>query len=145
MQPIVELLRRSRGIRLGLACLALAATAAASPSALHASLASRAATPVALRGEASWYGKAFHGQRTASGEVYDMHALTAAHPELPLGSRLLVRNLNNGRSVQVRVNDRGPAVADRVLDLSYEAARKLGAIADGIIPVEMRVLARPRK
>jgi rare lipoprotein A len=89
-------------------------------------------------GAASWYGKEFHGHRTASGEIYDMNQLTAAHPALPLGSRVLVTNLNNGRSVQVRVNDRGPVVAGRILDLSYAAARRLRAISDGEIPVLAR-------
>lgn len=92
-------------------------------------------------GEASWYGRQHHGKPTASGETYDMHKLTAAHPTLPLGTRILVTNLDNGRTVEVRVNDRGPFVSGRVLDLSYAAARKLGAIGDGIIPVGLKVVA----
>jgi rare lipoprotein A len=92
-------------------------------------------------GEASWYGRQHHGKRTASGEVYDMHQLTAAHRTLPLGTRVLVTNLDNGRTVEVRINDRGPFVARRVLDLSYAAARRLGAVGDGVIPVGLKVLA----
>ena len=72
-----------------------------------------------------------------------MHRLTAAHPALPLGTRVLVTNLQNGRSVEVRVNDRGPTVAGRIIDLSYAAARAVDAIAAGIIPVSVRVLSTP--
>jgi rare lipoprotein A len=91
-------------------------------------------------GRASWYGHAHHGRRTASGERFDMHALTAAHPTLPFGTRLRVVNLANDRQVRVRVNDRGPWVAGRILDLSYAAARALGAINAGVIPVRLTVL-----
>jgi len=81
------------------------------------------------------------GPRTTSGEVYDIRRLTAAHPVLPLGTLVLVTNLQNGRSVEVRVNDRGPTVGGRIIDLSYAAARALGAVAAGIIPVSVRVLS----
>jgi rare lipoprotein A len=94
-------------------------------------------------GEASWYGERHHGQRTASGEIYDMHRLTAAHSALPLGSLVLVTNLKNGRSVQVRVNDRGPTISGRIIDLSYAAAQALGSVSSGVIPVRVRVLAVP--
>jgi peptidoglycan lytic transglycosylase len=94
-------------------------------------------------GEASWYGKFHNGRQTASGEIFAMNRLTAAHPDLPLGTRILVTNLNNGLMVQVRVNDRGPFVDGRILDLSYAAARRLRAISDGTIPVEVRVLSIP--
>ena len=94
-------------------------------------------------GKASWYGEPHHGHRTASGETYDMYELTAAHPSLPLGSRVLVTNLNNGRSVEVRINDRGPHRKGRIIDLSLAAARKLGAGSAGTIPVRVRVLSRP--
>jgi rare lipoprotein A len=93
------------------------------------------------KGEASWYGERHQGRRTASGELYDMHRLTAAHPALPLGTHVLVTNLQNGRSVEVRVNDRGPTVAGRIIDLSYAAAQALGAVAAGVIPVSVRVLS----
>ncbi|MFQ5898573.1 MAG: septal ring lytic transglycosylase RlpA family protein [Candidatus Methylomirabilia bacterium] len=94
-------------------------------------------------GKASWYGFSFHGRRTASGEVYNMYQLTAAHRTLPLGTVVLVTNLRNGRSVQVRINDRGPFVAGRIIDLSYAAARLLGAVKPGVIPVHLRVVAAP--
>jgi rare lipoprotein A len=94
-------------------------------------------------GYASWYGKRHHGQLTTSGEVYDMNQFTAAHPTLPMGTRLRVTNLQNGRSVEVRVNDRGPAVHGRILDLSYAAARALGAVPEGVIPVRLRIAPRP--
>src|SRR5258705_450534 len=74
-------------------------------------------------GVASWYGPGFHGRRTANGEIYDQYELTAAHPSLPLGSRVMVTSLANGRAVEVRINDRGPFVGGRVVDLSYAAAR----------------------
>lgn len=88
------------------------------------------------RGHASWYGRRFHGRRTASGERYDMNAMTAAHPTLPLPSYVKVRNLVNGREVIVRVNDRGPFHPGRIIDLSYVAARKLGVLR-GVVPVEV--------
>jgi rare lipoprotein A len=92
-------------------------------------------------GQASWYGRQHHGKRTASGETYDMNKLTAAHRTLPLGTRVLVTNVDNGRTVEVRINDRGPFVGNRVLDLSYAAARRLGAVGDGVIPVTVKVLS----
>jgi rare lipoprotein A len=94
-------------------------------------------------GYASWYGRPHHGRRTASGELFDMHDLTAAHPNLPMGTRLLVTNLSNGHSAEVRVNDRGPVVDGRIIDLSYAAARRVGAIGDGVIPVRVRVVTTP--
>jgi peptidoglycan lytic transglycosylase len=92
-------------------------------------------------GQASWYGQAHHGRLTASGERFDMNALTAAHPTLPFGTRLRVVNLDNDRQVDVRINDRGPAIPGRIIDLSYGAARVLGVIGAGIIPVRLRVLS----
>jgi rare lipoprotein A len=94
----------------------------------------------ALTGQASWYGKPHHGRPTTSGEIYDMNKLTAAHRTLPFGTRVLVTNLENGRTVEVRINDRGPFRRDRVLDLSYAAARQLGAVGEGVIPVNLRLL-----
>ncbi len=94
-------------------------------------------------GTASWYGKAHHGQPTASGETYDMHAFTAAHRSLPLGTRVLVTNVQNDRTVEVRINDRGPFVRGRILDLSYAAARELGSLSDGAFRVKLRVLEEP--
>jgi rare lipoprotein A len=98
------------------------------------------ARPTVQTGRASWYGQPHHGQLTASGERFDMHALTAAHPTLPFGTRLRVVNLDNDREVDVRVNDRGPTVPGRIIDLSYAAARALGAIGAGVIPVRLTVL-----
>ncbi|HEU4460524.1 MAG TPA: septal ring lytic transglycosylase RlpA family protein [Methylibium sp.] len=92
--------------------------------------------PLREKGIASWYGRKFHGRKTASGELYDMHAMTAAHKTMPLPSYARVRNPANGREVIVRVNDRGPFVAGRVIDLSYAAAVKLG-VQRGIAPVEL--------
>lgn len=96
-------------------------------------------------GEASWYGRYHHGSRTASGEIFSMHQLTAAHPTLPFGTRLRVTNLSNGRSVDVRVNDRGPHVGGRIIDLSHAAARALGAVGSGVVQVRVRVLALPSR
>src|SRR5437867_9843576 len=91
-------------------------------------------------GVASWYGPGFHGNRTANGEIYDQYELTAAHPSLPLGTRVMVTNLENGRAVQVRVNDRGPFVDGRAIDLSYAAARTLGMVGPGTVRVRIEVL-----
>jgi len=88
-------------------------------------------------GVASWYGRRFHGAPTSSGEIYDMYAMTAAHPTLPIPSYARVTNLTNGRSVVVRINDRGPFHADRVIDLSYTAAWKLGYVEAGSARVEV--------
>ncbi|KPK36562.1 MAG: hypothetical protein AMJ69_13210 [Gammaproteobacteria bacterium SG8_47] len=92
------------------------------------------------RGIASWYGKKFHGRRTSSGEIYDMFAMTAAHKTLPLPTYVEVTNLSNGASVVLRVNDRGPFHQNRIIDLSYAAARKLGVVATGTAMVEVRAI-----
>src|SRR5690242_8346484 len=91
-------------------------------------------------GVASWYGPGFHGNRTANGEIYDQYEMTAAHPTLPLGTRVVVTNLTNGRSVEVRINDRGPFVDGRVIDLSYAAARTLAMVGPGTARVRIDVL-----
>lgn len=93
--------------------------------------------PYQARGTASWYGRKFHGQRTSSGETYDMYAMTAAHPTLPIPSYVRVANPKTGKAVIVRVNDRGPFHADRLIDLSYTAAHKLGIVGVGSGPVEV--------
>jgi rare lipoprotein A len=95
--------------------------------------------PVVEAGLASWYGRKFHGRPTASGEIYDMYASSAAHRTMPIPSYARVRNPANGREVVVRVNDRGPFHSDRVIDLSYAAAAKLGVLR-GVTPVEVRRL-----
>ena len=97
-------------------------------------------TPYKMRGLASWYGKRYHGQKTSSGEVYDMYGLTAAHTLLPLPSYARVTNVSNGRSVVVRVNDRGPFHQDRLIDLSYAAAHRLGLIGQGSGMVEVEAI-----
>jgi len=89
-------------------------------------------------GTASWYGSAFHGRRTANGEVFDMGALTAGHPTLPLPSYAYVTNLQNGRTIMVRINDRGPYVNDRLIDLSWRSAKELGFAARGLARVRVR-------
>ena len=91
-------------------------------------------------GIASWYGPGFHGKRTANGEIYDMHAMTAAHKILPLGSIVRVTNKNNGRSLVLRINDRGPFADDRVIDLSRAAAEKLDVVGKGTAPVRITAL-----
>ncbi len=93
------------------------------------------------RGIASWYGKKFHGQRTSIGEIYDMYGMTAAHPTLPIPSYARVTNPANGRSVIVRINDRGPFLHDRIMDLSYAAAYKLRIINNGSAEVEVESIA----
>ncbi len=92
------------------------------------------------RGVASWYGPGFHGNKTANGERYDMHQLTAAHRTLPLGSIAVVRSMSTGRQVTVRVNDRGPFARGRVLDLSLAGAHALGMIGAGTDEIELRVV-----
>jgi rare lipoprotein A len=91
-------------------------------------------------GSASWYGKKYHGQTTSSGEIYDMYKMTAAHPTLPLPSYVRVTNLQNNKSVVVKVNDRGPFLNNRIIDLSYVAAAKLGIVATGTGQVEVRAV-----
>jgi peptidoglycan lytic transglycosylase len=92
-------------------------------------------------GYASWYGKKFHGRRTSNGEVYDMYGMTAAHKTLPIPSYVRVTNQRNGISVVVRVNDRGPFHGDRIIDLTYTAATKLGFVGQGTAPVAIEVIS----
>ena len=133
---------------------ALLCIVAMSPCAAQPATASAAATvePTApaspgQTGIASWYGGRFHGRRTASGEIYDMHEMTAAHRTLPLGSVVEITNLDNGRSTVARINDRGPFIRNRIVDCSHAVAKSLGFTADGLAPVRVRVLAstRPRR
>jgi rare lipoprotein A len=130
-------LRAQRG---RLALLAAALCAAGQLAGCASERLARPSTGIVQRGVASWYGGEFHGKPTASGEIYDMYSLSAAHRELPLDTLIEVRNLDNGRSVQVRINDRGPFVRGRMLDLSYAAARELGMIGAGLARVEIRVV-----
>ncbi len=93
-------------------------------------------------GTASWYGKKFHGRKTASGERFDMHQLTAAHKTLPFGTVVRVTNLENGRTVDVRINDRGPHTPKRIIDISYSAAKKLGLIEQGLGRVSIEIISK---
>lgn len=93
-----------------------------------------------LRGKASWYGPRFHGKKTANGDVFDQRKLTAAHKTLPLGSKAIVTNLKNGNSVEVEINDRGPYVGGRIIDVSYAAAKQLGFDKSGTAPVQVELL-----
>lgn len=94
-------------------------------------------------GIASWYGPGFHGKRTANGEIYDMYAMTAAHKTLPFGTIVRVVDLDTGRSVVVRINDRGPFVKGRIIDLSYAAAQELGMVKKGLAKVGLKIVKWP--
>ena len=95
------------------------------------------------RGIASWYGKDFHGKKTSNGETYDMYAMTAAHKTLPLGTYVRVHNLENNRTLEVRINDRGPFVRGRIIDLSYTGAKEIGIVGPGTARVEVVALGTP--
>jgi rare lipoprotein A len=95
------------------------------------------------RGIASWYGREFHGKKTSNGEIYNMYAMTAAHKTLPLGTHVRVNNLENNRSAVVRINDRGPFVRGRIIDLSYAAADDIGIVDSGTARVEVVALGKP--
>lgn len=97
-------------------------------------------------GIASWYGKAFHGKKTSCGDTYNMYGISAAHKTLPMGTHVEVRNLDNGRSIRLGINDRGPFVAGRIIDLSYGAAKRLGVVGQGTAKVEVIAIgtAAPR-
>lgn len=96
-------------------------------------------------GKASWYGKKFHGRKTANGERYDMYGMTAAHKNLPFGTILRVTNMKNKRSVVVRVNDRGPFVEGRVIDLTHSAAQKLEMLGPGVVSVKLEAIGGPKQ
>lgn len=127
-----------------LAAIAILALGCVSAQPQRRSAAADTGAPVAAgwseEGLASWYGEPYHGRSTASGTRYDMHEMTAAHRWLPFGTELLVRHLRTGAEVTVVVNDRGPFVEGRILDLSYAAAERLGAVAEGVAPVRIRVI-----
>lgn len=124
-------------------CAALIVTAACSGSPPPASTPETLEVEWSQTGVASWYGHPFHGRRTANGEVYDMDGMTAAHKELPFGTRVRVENLDNGRVTEVRINDRGPFVDDRIIDLSRAAAREVGMLSSGTAPVRIVIIALP--
>ncbi|MEA2102233.1 MAG: septal ring lytic transglycosylase RlpA family protein [Thermodesulfobacteriota bacterium] len=98
---------------------------------------------ITYTGTASWYGSAFHGRPTASGEIYNMYKPSAAHKTLPLGTEVRVTNLSNNKKVIVTINDRGPFVGDRIIDMSYGAAKRLGMVDTGLAKVEIEVLKTP--
>jgi len=122
--------------------LASAALVSAGCSGNHHPVSTPATAGPVTHGMASWYGTKFDGRRTASGERYDMHQLTAAHPTLPFGTLVQVTNVENGRQVVVRINDRGPFGRRRVIDLSYAAARELRMVGPGTAQVELAVIGR---
>ena len=129
--------------RLGL--LAVALVLAFSPACVRARLHPDASFQT---GTASWYGPDFHGRPTSNREIYDMYEMTAAHQTLPFGTRVMVTNLNNGRATEVRINDRGPFMKNRIIDLSYAAARLLDMVGTGTAPVRLDIIAgegRPSK
>jgi rare lipoprotein A (peptidoglycan hydrolase) len=101
-------------------------------------------TPPGKTGTASWYGRDFHGHVTASGKPYDMYGLSAAHRTLPLGSKVRVTNLDNGRTVEVTITDRGPLGYGRIIDLSFGAARQLGMAKEGLAKVRVEVIQNSR-
>jgi rare lipoprotein A len=131
--------------------LLLATILTACPSLVQQSPPSRADTsapqavdPGVERGQAGWYGDRYHGRKTSSGERFNQNQLTAAHRTLPFGTVVQVKNLNNGRTVEVRINDRGPfGRKTRIIDLSRAAARKLDMVRSGVAPVEVRIVRRP--
>jgi rare lipoprotein A len=139
----------------GLALFTLVASlgAAQGPNNSEATLARSSSAPTLVRtqagkpkpyqvGTASWYGEYFQGRPTATGESYDMYDMTAAHPSIPLGSYVKVTNLHNGRAVVVRINDRGPVVEGRIIDLSYGAAKVLGYDKKGLQRVRIDIVPR---
>lgn len=95
-----------------------------------------------VQGNASWYGPGFDGRLTANGETFDQQEMTAAHPHLEFGTKVKVTNLQNGRSVVVRINDRGPFIRDRIIDLSAAAARALNMMSSGVAPVKLTILGQ---
>jgi rare lipoprotein A len=135
MAMVVNMVRR---IPKHVAALAVVSLVIATLSACGTASPVRESSGYRATGLASYYGKKFHGRRTASGERYNMNALTAAHRSLKFGSRVKVTNLKTKRSVVVRVNDRGPFVRGRIIDLSWAAAKRIGMIGDGVVRVKVR-------
>ncbi|HYG61781.1 MAG TPA: septal ring lytic transglycosylase RlpA family protein [Thermoanaerobaculia bacterium] len=132
----------NRGLlRLALAALVLVQIAAAGCSANKRPTAAKSLDRPIERGVASWYGPRFHGRLTANGERYDMHEMTAAHPTLPFGTRVQVRNVRNGQSALVRINDRGPFKKNRVIDVSFAAAKAIGLVSSGTALVDLYLAA----
>jgi rare lipoprotein A len=136
-----------RKLVMGCAVAGLIALSPKSEARLPASLTT---LPLSVRqarmeiGVASWYGEECHGNPTASGEIFDMNRLTAAHRELPLGTKVKVTNLRNKRTIVLRVNDRGPNIGQRIIDVSMVAAKLLGFLRAGLTPVEVEVISYPK-
>ncbi len=138
---------RSTRARRGLLLAGVVAAALASGCASSRTTSTSAPAPAEgwrERGDASWYGEPYHGRPTASGEIYDMHDFTAAHRTLAFGTWVRVTRRDDGRSVDVRVTDRGPFVSGRVIDLSWAAARRIGLDVDGVTEVTVELVDRPR-
>lgn len=123
-----------------ISCSCFMLTACVNTSASNTQLYSATSKHYEEKGVASWYGRRFHKRRTTSGERYNMYQLTAAHKTLPLYSRVMVTNLANGRQVIVKINDRGPFVSNRLIDLSYAAAKQIGMVSRGTTPVSIKVI-----
>jgi len=131
-----------------LSCAAAALISLAAPSEARPPASPRFAAPAPPEAKtasviASWYGEDFDGNETASGEIYDMTALTAAHRSLPLGTKIRVTNLKNNRSLVLRVNDRGPYISGRALDVSMAAAEQLGFLRAGLAEVQIEIMSQP--
>jgi rare lipoprotein A len=137
----MNLVHLRHALAAGAAALCVAAAGAqTSTAAAPAPVAAAAAAASSETGKLAWYGKKFAGRKTASGEAFNPEALTMAHKTLPFGTMIKVTNPKNGKSVTLRVNDRGPTQADRVGDVSYAAARKLGMLKPGVIDAELTVV-----
>jgi len=135
-----------RVLAAALTALGAASVVAQAPTAASAPDVAASAAAASESGRIAWYGRKFAGRKTASGEPYNPEALTMAHKSLPFGTRVKVTNPKNGKSVTVRVNDRGPTQADRVGDVSLAAARRLGMVKPGVIDAELTVVgAAPAK
>lgn len=120
-----------------------AKTEARSSASIQAPSASMVPEGEAQTGEASWYGEEFQGNTTANGETYDLNGLTAAHLTLPFGTTVRVTNLKNRKNILLRINDRGPYVGQRLIDVSWAAAKRLGFVQSGTTPVRVEVVTRP--
>jgi peptidoglycan lytic transglycosylase len=131
-------------LRVIILCLSVAACSVP-PSQVRLPPSTSSDGPVTQTGIASWYGPGFHGKATASGTIYNQNDLTAAHQTLPLGTRVMVTNLENGRSAELVINDRGPFAKGRIIDLSYAAGESLGMIGPGTIPVRLEVVESPQQ
>jgi peptidoglycan lytic transglycosylase len=126
-----------------LIALVLASACSVPPARVHVPLPPAANSHVSQTGIASWYGPGFHGKATASGEVYNQDDMTAAHQTLPLGSKVMVTNMENGRTAEVLVNDRGPFAKGRIIDLSYAAAQSINMVGPGTALVRLDVIDSP--